>query len=72
MMTRLWVYDITRVGDTLNMESDEPSMTDPKITARYRDAVEIKSPDHRLFTASIQQPDGSWSTFMTASYQRVK
>jgi len=71
MMTRLWVYEITRVGDTLNMESDGPSMTDPKVTARYRDAVEIKSPNHRVFTSSIRQPDGSWKAFMTTHYHRA-
>lgn len=72
MMTRLWVYDITRVGHTLNMESDGPSFGDPKVMTRYRDAIEVKSADHRVFTASVKQPDGTWMTFMTAEYKRVE
>ncbi|HEY6554735.1 MAG TPA: DUF1579 family protein [Vicinamibacteria bacterium] len=39
-------------------------------TARYRDAIEIVSDDHRIMTAAVQGEDGSWSQFMTAHYRR--
>jgi len=71
MMTRLWVYDITRVGNTLNMDAHGPSMEDSTKTAHYRDAIEIVSRDHRIFTGSVIGADGQRQIFMTAHYRRV-
>jgi hypothetical protein len=72
MMTRLWVYECSRDGDTLHLDSDGPSWEDPAKTARYRDAVEIKSRDERSFWSAIRQPDGSWQRFMSMRFRRVK
>lgn len=72
MMTRLWVYDVAVEGNVINMESDGPSFTDPTKTVRYRDAIEIKSPDLRVFTSSYVGDDGKRVTFMTSQYTRKK
>lgn len=72
MMARLWVYDVTVDGNTINMDSDGPAMDDPSKTVRYRDAIQIVSPDHRVFTASFTGNDGQPMTFMTAHYRRAK
>jgi hypothetical protein len=73
MMTHLWIYDgeldATRRILTLNAEG--PSFAGDGSMAHYRDVIEIKSPDHRTLTSSVQQPDGTWHTFMRASYRRV-
>lgn len=71
MMTKLWIYDgeLDADGRTLSLYSDGPSMTGEG-TARYRDAIEVVSDDHRIFTGSMQGEDGSWNTFMTAHYRR--
>lgn len=72
MMARLWVYDITREGDWLHMESDGPSFDDPNKIVRYRDSIEIKSPDLRHFSSSFVGPDGKRLNFMTSVYRRAK
>lgn len=73
MMTNLWVYDgeLDADGRTLSLYSDGPSMSGDGM-ARYRDAIEIVSDDHRIMTAAVQGEDGNWSQFMTAHYRRSK
>lgn len=70
MMARLWVYDITREGNSLHMESDGPAFDDPKKTVRYRDSIEVISPDLRKFTSSFVGDDGNRITFMSSEYRR--
>ena len=71
MMSRLWVYDITRQGDELIMASEGPAMTGEG-TCRYRDIITWKDADTREFSGWSEQPDGTWSRFMIATYRRVK
>jgi hypothetical protein len=40
--------------------------------ARYRDAIELKSDDHRVLTSSVLGDNGEWQQFMTAAYRRRK
>jgi hypothetical protein len=40
--------------------------------ARYRDAIELKSDDHRVLTSSVLGHNGEWQQFMTAAYRRRK
>jgi hypothetical protein len=73
MMTHMWVYDGTldAEGRVLSLESDGPSMTGDGTTSRYRDAIEFRHDNERTLTASVRQPDGSWQTFMVATYRRA-
>lgn len=79
MMTHLWVYDngtLDAAGRVLSLECDGPSFNDEERAqgklARYRDAIELKSPDHRVLTASVRNSDGTWNTFMKTEYRRTK
>lgn len=69
----LWVYDATLDSDgkVLTLEADGPGMTGEG-TTRYRDVIEIKSPDHRTLTSSALGPDGNWVQFGVSNYRRVK
>jgi len=37
----------------------------------YREQITFTDNDHRTFTSSAKQSDGSWKQFMQADYQRV-
>jgi len=71
MMTNLWVYDgeLDAAGRVLSLYSEGPAMSGDGM-AKYRDAIEIVSDDHRVMTAAVQGEDGSWSQFMTTHYRR--
>ncbi len=74
MMTNLWVYEgeLDATGKVLTLNADGPSFTDPTRTAKYKDAIEIVSPDHRILTSRFQDENGQWVHFMTAHYRRKK
>jgi hypothetical protein len=74
MMTHLWVYEGTldAGGKVLTLDADGPSFADPTKTVKYKDTIEIISPDHRTLSSQFQADDGTWHRFMTAHYRRKK
>lgn len=71
MMDYLWVYDgeVEPDGKTLSLYTIGPSMSGEGM-ADYRERITFVSDDHRTFTSSAKQPDGSWKQFMEAHYHR--
>jgi hypothetical protein len=69
----LWTYEgsVDESGKILTLETEGPCHMGPAETARFREVIEIKSPDHKVFTSSMQGEDGSWTTFMRIDYRRV-
>jgi hypothetical protein len=74
MMTHLWVYDgaLDAAERVLTLDTEGPSMTADGPMAKYRDAIEFKSDDHRVLTSHVLGDDGTWRGFMTAHYRRRK
>jgi hypothetical protein len=74
MMTNLWVYEgeLDASGKKLVLDAEGPSFADPTKAAKYKDTVEIVSPDHRTLSSQFQAEDGTWHHFMTAHYRRKK
>jgi hypothetical protein len=74
MMTYLWLYDgsLDAAEKTLTLNADGPSMAGDGKLAKYKDAIEIKSDDHRVLTSHLLGDDGEWRGFMTAHYRRKK
>jgi hypothetical protein len=72
MMTYLWVYDgeLDAAERVLSLYAEGPSMADDGTTARYRETIELRSDDHRVFSSHMLGADGSWKPLMTASYRR--
>ncbi len=74
MMTHLWVYDgaLDAAERVLTLEAEGPSMAAEGKLAKYRDAIEFKSDDHRILTSHMLADDGTWQGFMTVHYRRKK
>lgn len=72
MMTYLWLYEGGLDADrrVLTLEAEGPSMTEEGKTVKYRDAIEVVSPDHRVMTSRCPGPDGEWHLFVTTHYRR--
>ena len=67
----LWTYEGAVEGKVLTLGSVGPSMEDPAKMVKYRETLEVKSPDHKVFT-SAREVDGAFVTFMTIHYHRKK
>lgn len=72
MMTTLWVYRgwVEPDGMTLTLEAEGPDFEDPQKTAIFHDVITFLDDDHRRFSGSIRQADGSFKTFMTNELER--
>jgi hypothetical protein len=74
MQTHMWNYagSLDEERKVLTLATEGPSFGDPTQTANYRDAIEIKGPDHKVLTSSVLQDDGTWNTFLRAEYRRKR
>ena len=74
MMTHMWVYDGTldATGKVLTLDAEGPHFAAEGKTAKYKDAIEFLSDDHRTLTSHMLGDDGKWNHFMTAHYRRKR
>lgn len=70
----LWTYEgtVSDDGKKLMLETEGPNMMSPGETSKYRETIEITDKDRYVFTSAMEGPDGKWTTFMTAKYDRKK
>ena len=59
-------------GSILAMYTEGPFPFRPDPMSKFRDATEFKSEDHKIFTSSVQEADGSWTTIMKMEARRQK
>ncbi len=71
-MGSMFVYEGTRQGDVLTLDTTGPCMTDPGKTAHYQDIVELHGDDRRVLRSRMKGDDGGWIEFMRGEYRRVK
>jgi hypothetical protein len=74
MGSYLWNYvgTVDATGKILTLETEGPCPTEPGKNSKFREVTEFKSADHRVFTSSIQQDDGTWHTMVTIHSRRKK
>ncbi len=74
MMTHLWLYDggLDAAEKVLTLNTEGPDMSAEGRLARFKDAIEVKSNDHRILTSHMLGEDGKWHKLMTAHYRRTK
>lgn len=70
----LWKYEgaMDASGKALTLETTGPSPLDPTKNAKYRETLELKDKDHKVFTSLMQGDDGKWVKFVTMDYRRKK
>ena len=68
----LWVYEGTldRSGKVLTLEAEGPCPMAPGRMSKFKEVLEVKDKDHKVFTSSIQGEDGTWTTGMRITYRR--
>ena len=71
VMPGMFVYEGTKAGDVLTLDTEGPSMGDPSMLTAYRDVIEMMGDDLRVMTSHSQMADGSWFGFMKGEYRRV-
>lgn len=71
--TYLWKYEgtVDASGKVLTLDTEGPCHEAPGKTARYREVIEVKGKDHKVFTSS-REKDGQWYTYLTFNYRRKK
>jgi len=74
LQTHLWTYrgELDAAKRVLSLSAEGPSFDDPSKLAKYRDAIELVSADHKVLTSSVMNDDGTWTTFLRADYRRKK
>ena len=73
MLNHMWHYEGTLddSGKVLTLMTEGPSFTDPNQTAKYKEVLELKDKDHKVFSSHVQV-DGEWVKFVTVEGKRVK
>lgn len=74
MMTNMFVYtgEVDPSERMLTLHTEGPDMATVGKTAEYKEVIEFKSDDERVFTSYVQGDDGQWQQLMTTSYRRAK
>jgi len=72
MGSHLWTFEgaVDAAGKTLTLEAVGPCPMKPGEMVKFKEVMEIKSKDHRIFTSSMQGEDGKWTTGMIINYRR--
>jgi hypothetical protein len=73
MGSYLWQYvgTLDESGKVLTLESEGPSHEGPGKLAKFRESIEIKGKDEKVFVSRIEK-DGKWVTALTMTSKRKK
>lgn len=71
MNSYLWTYEgtVDSTGKIFTLETEGPCPLKPGLV-RFKEVIEFKSADHRVFTSSMQNDDREWVQMVSAHYHR--
>lgn len=74
MMAHMWLYEgsLDAAQKVLTLNTEGPDFSTPGKVSKYRDAIELRSDDHRVLTSHMLGDDGQWREIMTVHYRRTK
>ena len=59
-------------GKILTLEGEGPNPATPGKSAKFREVCELKTDDHKMYTTSMQGPDGKWQVIFKTDFRRKK
>jgi hypothetical protein len=70
----MWKYagTVDDQGKALTLETRGPCPKRPGELSNFKEVLELKDKDHKVFTSSMQEEDGSWTKMVTMNYRRKK
>lgn len=72
MSDMLWTYTGSVEGKKLTLEAKGPCPMRPGKLSNFKETLEVTDDDHKVFTSSIQEDDGSWTQMLKTTYTRKK
>ena len=74
MTSHHWKYEgkLDPTGKILTLETKGPCPLRPGELSNFKEVIEIKDKDHKVFSSSIEIEDGKWQTGMIGRYTRKK
>lgn len=63
---------VDAAGKTLTLEGETPSPFDPTQSVRVREVIEVKGPDQKVSTTSLDTGGGNWVTLVRIDSRRKK
>jgi hypothetical protein len=70
----LWKYEgqLDEETNTLTLETQGPCPAGDGTVSNFKEVLQLKSKDHKVFTSSVQAEDGTWTKMMHIEYRRKK
>ena len=74
MSSYLWKYEgkVDEAGQVLTVETTGPCHLAAGALRKFKEVTEFKNKDYRVFTSSVQDEDGKWTTIVTGHFRRKK
>lgn len=74
MTSALWVYEggLDETGNVLTLETEGCCPFHPGRPTKFRDVLEIKDKDHKVYRGMMLGDDGKWNTGLVVTARRVK
>jgi hypothetical protein len=74
MTSHMWTYEgkLDSTGKVLTLETEGPCPMSSSGMAKFKEVIDFKSKDHKVFSSSVQGDDGKWQTMLKIDYRRKK
>jgi hypothetical protein len=74
MSHHLWKYEgsVDASGKTLTLNTEGPCPLAPGKILKFKEVLELKSPDHKVFTSTVELEPGKWQKMVTVNSRRKK
>jgi hypothetical protein len=70
----MWNYTgkVDDAGKALTLDTRGPCPKKPGTLTNFKEVLELTDKDHKVFTSSMQEEDGTWTKMVVINFQRKK